>query len=188
MELDKAIKERHNIRNFRKGKKPDYRKIIEAIDSANKAPLAGNIASLHFILISDKEKIKELAEASQQDFIADVDFVVAVCSDRKTLEKHYYERGKMYSRQQAGAAIQNFLLKITDLGLSTCWVGAFSDVTVKRILKIPEDIDIEAIFPIGYELGKTKQKAKPDLDRVMFFEEWGNKYMTKRTMPAGSKT
>jgi len=188
MELDKAIKERHSVRNFRKGKKPDYRKIIEAIGSANKSPLAGNIVSLRFILISDKDKIKELAEASQQDFIENVDYIVAICSDKKILEKNYYERGKMYSRQQAGAAIENLWLKLVDLGLSTCWVGAFSDITVKRILKVPEDIDVEALLPIGYELGKTKQKFKPDLDRVMFFDTWGNKYMKPRTMPAGSKT
>ena len=187
MELDKAIKERHNIRNLRKGKKQDYRKIIEAIDSANKAPLAGNIASLHFILISDKEKIKELAEASQQDFIADVDFVVAVCSDRKTLEKHYYERGKMYSRQQAGAAIQNFLLKLTDLKLQSCWVGAFSGETVKRILGIPDNVDVEAIIPVGYELGKPRKIEKPELDSMLFFDTYNNKLMKSRRMPESTR-
>lgn len=182
MDLDKVIKERRTVRSFKKTKKPSYKDIIQAIEAATKSPLPGNIYSVKFILVSDKDKIKELAEASQQDFIADTDYVVVVCSDKKILEKSYYERAKMYSRQTAGAAIENFLLKLTDLGLATCWIGAFSDEIVKRILKITEDVDVEALFPIGYELGKTKQKTKPNLDDVLFFDEWKNRYMKPRRM------
>jgi len=195
MELDEAIKKRHSVRSFKTTKKPDYRDIISAIEAATKAPLAGNIPSLKFILVSDKEKIKELAEAAQQKFIAQANYVVVVCSDKKTLVKHYYERGERYAKQQAGAAIENFLLKLTDLGLATCWIGAFSDETVKRILRIPDDIDVEAMFPVGYELSKEEQKTKPSLDRVMFFESYGSmpyeeesKFMKPKRAIPGSKT
>jgi len=183
MDLDKVIKERHSVRNFKKGKKPDYKKIIEAIESATKAPLAGNIYGLKYILVSDKEKIKQLAQASQQDFVDDVDYIVVVCSDKKDLIRNYSERGRIYSRQQAGAAIENLMLKITELGLATCWIGAFSDEMVKRILSVTDDIDVEAMFPIGYELGKGKQKNKPNLDDVIFFDTWKNRYMKPKRMP-----
>ena len=182
MDLDKAIKERRTVRSFKKIKKVNYKHVIEAIECATKSPLAGNIPYVKFILVQDKEKIKELAEAAQQHFIADTDYVVVVCSDKKFLTKNYYERANMYARQAAGAAIENFLLKITELGLATCWIGAFSDDTVKRILKISDDIDVEAFFPIGYELGKGKQKAKANLDDVLFFDEWKNRYMKPRRM------
>jgi nitroreductase len=183
MEFDKVIKERHSVRSFKKGKKPDYRKVIEAIESATKAPLAGNIYAIKYILVSDKNKINELAEAAQQDFIGDIGFVIVVCSDKKDLVRNYYERGKMYSRQQAGAAVENILLKLVDLGLASCWIGAFSDETVKRILKIPDDIDVEAILPVGYELGKTKQPRKPSMDDILFYDFWKNDYMKPRHMP-----
>jgi nitroreductase len=188
MELDKAINQRHSARDFSKTKKTDYKKIIEAIESATKAPLAGNHHNLKFILVSDKAKIKGLAEAAVQDFISSSNYVVVVCSNKRVLEASYHERGKMYSHQQAGAAIENFLLKITDLGLATCWVGAFSDETVKRVLKIPDNIDVEAFFPIGFEIGRAKQKPKPDLDDVLFFNEWDNKYMTSRGIVPGTRT
>lgn len=187
MDLDKAIKERHSVRNFAKTRKVDYKKIIEAIEAASKAPLAGNHSTLKFILVSEKEKIMKLSDAAVQDFVSDASFIVVVCSDRKILDASYHERGKMYSHQQAGAAIENFLLKIVDLGLATCWIGAFSDDSVRNVLKIPENITIEAMLPIGYELGKTKQKLKPGLDDVLFFEEWKNKYMKPRTMVLGER-
>lgn len=188
MEVDKAIKERHSVRKFKVEKKPSYKEVISAIDAARKAPLAGNNYSVKYILVQDKNIIKQLAEAAQQNFIADVSYVLVVCSDRKDLDKLYYERGKIYSRQQAGAAIENLMLKIVDLGLATCWIGAFSDEMVKRILQIPDDIDVEALLPIGYEMGKSKQRAKPELDDVLFFDLWKNKFMKPRRTALGSQT
>ncbi len=190
MEFDKVIESRHSVRNFKKGKKPNYQDIISAIDSARQGPLAGNQPSLKYIIITEKEKIKELSEACQQDFIKDVEYCVVVCSDKKFLKKSYYERGEIYARQEAGAAIGTILLKLTELGLSSCWVGAFADEIVKRILKIPAPVDVEAILPIGYEMGKVKKKFKPELDSMIFYDGYGgpNSYMGKRNIISGSKT
>lgn len=182
MELNKAIKSRHSVRRFTT-RKPDYRKIIEALDYAKLVPLAGNISTIKFILIQDKEKIKQLAKASQQDFIATTHYVVAVCSDNKLAKKSYDERAERYCRQQAGAAIQNLLLKLTELGLASCWIGYFVDDQVENILQTPEDVKVEALLPIGYELGKGKQRIKQDLDRCLFFDVWKNKFMRKKPTP-----
>ncbi len=180
MELDKAITLRSSVKKFSK-KKPDWRKIIEAIDSARYAPMAGNFFSLKFILVSDKEKIQKLAEASQQEFVADVQYVVVVCSNPSKTLNAYEERGKNYLKQQAGAGIQNFLLKLEEFGLATCWIGHFVDEQIKRILEIPEEINVEAFFPIGFEkeTAKTKQKRKIDLDNILYFEEYGKRRMGK---------
>jgi len=188
MEFNKVVNSRHSVKSFKTTKKPSYREIIEAIDAANKAPLAANYPCIYYILVQDKEKIKQLAEASVQDFFQNVDFVVVVCSDYSFLEKSYYERGKKYGPQQSGAAIENLLLKVTDLGLGACWVGAFTNDIVRRVLNLPRDIEIEALIPIGYEFGKEKQKAKSDLDRVLFFDEWKNKFMKSRSIPPAHRT
>lgn len=180
MELDKTITSRSSVKKFSK-KKPDWRKIIEAIDMARYSPMAGNLYSLKFILVSDKEKIKKLSETSEQEFVADAQYVVVVCSNPSRTLNAYEERGENYLRQQAGAGIQNFLLKLEDFGLATCWIGHFVDEKVKNILKIPKEINVEAFFPIGYESGiaKTKQKRKIDLDRILYFEEYGKSRMGK---------
>ncbi len=177
MELTKAIQERYSCKNF-SSKKPNWRTIIECIDSARFAPMAGNTFSLKFILIDDSEKIQKLAEASQQSFIKNAHFVVAVLTHSFLTENAFEERGKKYLQQQAGAAIQNILLKITEAGLSTCWVGHFVDEQVKEILGVPESIEIEALLPIGYELKKSKtRKAKINLDAVLYFNKYKNKNM-----------
>lgn len=183
MDIDKAIKERHSVRNYAT-KSVNWKDIIKAIDYARLAPLAGNIPTVKFILVLDDEKIQKLAEACQQNFIATADYVVVICSDSTQAVRSYDERAKKYVAQQAGAAIENFLLKITDLGLATCWVGAFSDDNVRRILQIPNDIEIEALFPIGYEQKpKTKQRVKPNLDNILYFNTWKNRYMAPLKKP-----
>lgn len=189
MDLDKAIKERHSVKNYKKNQIVDYRQIMDIINAGTKAPLAGNTPCLKYLVVNDKNKIKELAEASQQDFIGNAEWIIVVCSDKTMITRSYYERAEKYARQQAGAAIENMLLKITDLKLASCWIGAFADDVVKRILSIPDNIDIEALVPVGYELGKGKQKERPELDSLIFFNVWKNKFLEGRKhMTPGFKT
>ncbi|MFH1500585.1 MAG: nitroreductase family protein [archaeon] len=186
MDLDSTIKERHSVRRFMSTKKPNWQDILEAIEAARKAPLAGNIPSLKFIIVNEPERIAKLAEASQQDFIADCAYIVVVCSKGDQCERSYGERAKRYCKQQAGAAIENFLLKITDLGLATCWVGAFADHMIKHALQIPEEVEVEAIFPIGYEKKPVgQQRKKLDLQSCLYFNVWKNKYMAGIRKPEG---
>ncbi len=177
MQLDKTIKDRHSVRKFKK-KKPDWRDIIECIDSARYAPMAGNNYTLRFILVDDKEKIKKLAEASQQDFVGQVDYIVVVCTDSSRTANAYNEFAETFCRQQAGAAIENILLSITEKGLATCWIGYFVENIVQKILGIPSNIKVEALLPIGYEdKPLSKKRLKIELDKILFFNEYDNKKM-----------
>ncbi|GIU68347.1 MAG: nitroreductase [Candidatus Pacearchaeota archaeon] len=181
MDLDKAIKTRRSIRKFSK-EKPDWRKIIEAIDATRYVPLAGKNFTMKFIVVSDKKKIEEIANFCQQDFIKEVFYVVVACSNYSRLTNLFGEKGEVYGRQQAGAAIQNFLLKLNDLGLSTCWVGHFLEDSLKKLLKIPQEVTIEAIFPIGFsseKKQKDKEKLRIELERILYFDEYGKETMKK---------
>jgi len=185
MELDKTIKNRTSIRKF-KDKKPNWRDILDCIDSMKYVPMAGDNFTLKFILVDDKEKIEKLATVAQQDFINQAKYVLVICSDPSRTVNAYGKRGEIYCKQQAGAAIQTFLLKITEAGLATCWIGHFVDEQVKRELKIPEKINVEAMLPIGYEFRKpVTRKIKTDLDNALYFNEYKNKKMTKVRKPEG---
>jgi len=178
MDLDDAIQQRKSVREF-KSRKPDWRDIIECIDVTRHAPMAGGHFSVKFVVIDDKKTINRIAEASQQEFIKDAHYAVVVCSDSRMTLEEYPERGGRYVKQQVGAAIQNFLLKIVEKGLATCWVGHFVDEIIKRELAIPENIEVEAIFPIGYEFKKRKPSRKIDIDKILYFHKYKNKKMRK---------
>ena len=181
MQLKDAIKKRKSVKKFFSGK-VNWRDILKAIDAARYAPCAGNQFCCRFILVKDKEKIKKLSEACQQDFVADADYVVVVASDDSRLKVSFSERGEKYARQQAGAAIENFLLALTELGLVTCWTGHFDDNGIKQILSMPDEIVVEALFPIGKETKiKTTEKIKTELEDIIYFDKWKNKYMEPKS-------
>ncbi|HOF43999.1 MAG TPA: nitroreductase family protein [Candidatus Pacearchaeota archaeon] len=180
MGVERLIKARRSIRKF-KSSKPDWREIIECIDSTRYAPMAGNNFSLKFILVEDGEKIQKLAEAAQQNFITKAKYVIVVCTTPGRTETAYGERGSKYLKQQAGAAIQNLLLKLTECKLATCWVGHFVDEQVKDILDVPDEIDVEAMFPIGYPYEKPKEKRYIELDSILYFNRYDNKRMEEES-------
>lgn len=181
MQLTDAIKKRKSVRKY-SHKSPNWRKIIRAIDLTRFSPSAGNQFSLKFILVSDKYKIGKLSEATQQEFVGTAQYVVVAVSDDSKLIKLYGERGIRYSSLQAGASIQNFLLALTEQGLVTTWVGHFYDEQVKEVLDIPESFSVEGVFPVGIETKiKTKERLKPDLENIIYFDKWGNKKMELQT-------
>lgn len=173
MDFNRVIEERHSCRNF-KNKSVSWKDAMVAIDAAIQGPYAGNTNNIKFLIIESPETIKSIAKHSQQTWIQESNILIAVCSDDSHLEKQYGERGRVYSRQQAGAAINTILLKLTDLGLASCWIGAFADESVKQLLGIPEHIQIEAIIPMGYENpSRTRKKPKKlALERAIYWETW----------------
>ncbi len=173
MEFNIVIKKRHSIRAFTK-KKASWKSILDAIDAALKNPFAGNINHLKFVIVEEKETIKKIADLAEQTWISNAGILIVVCSDDTHLERLYGARGRVYSRQQAGAAIQTILLKLVDLGLSACWVGSYEDTMIKHLLSIPKNIQIEAVIPIGYEDTKAQnpKTRKRELEKVLRWENW----------------
>ena len=171
MDVDKAIKTRKSVRSF-SDVKPDWRAIIECVDAARHAPIAGKNFTLKFIIVRQKERIYEIAKACEQDFVADAPYIIAVYSDNGRLKTLFgEEKGEIFSRQGAGAAIQNILLSIQDHKLAACWVGHYDEDQIKDILRIPERMEMEAIIPVGYEFKKTKPRQKINIDSILYFEQ-----------------
>lgn len=175
MQLDTTIKRRNSIRRY-SSRGVNWEKIVEILDSATYAPFAGNLCTLRLILVSDRQKIQEIADVAGQNFIVHAPCLVVVCSDPAIAVNAYNMRGFRYSRQQAGAAIENMLLRITDLGLASCWTGAFDDNMIRKILEIPENIEVEAVLPIANKsaIREVGRKNIP-LHNILFFERFGRK-------------
>jgi len=181
MQFDKVVKSRKSVRRYSE-KKPDWRKVIRAIDSARYAPIAGNLFITKFILIQDKKIIEKLAIASQQDFVSSAHYVIAVVSEDYKLERNFGERGKIYSRQQAGAAIENVLLALNSLDLASCWIGAFDENNVKLLLKVPDNCTVDALITVGIATKiPTSDKHKTELENILFFDKYNNRFMEPKT-------
>jgi nitroreductase len=65
----------------------------------------------------------------------------------------------------------NMMLKACDLGLGTCWVGAFDEGEVAKILGVPEGIRPVAMMPAG--VPDETPEERPRLGKeIEHFEHW----------------
>lgn len=171
MEFEKLVRKRKSVRNF-KSKIPHWKDVLYAIELANQGPFAGNQNHIRYLIIENQLTIKQLAHLCEQTWISNTKMIIVVCSNDTPIENMYGERGRVYSRQQAGAAIQTLMLALKEKSIDSCWVGSYSDELVREKLKIPQHIQIEAIIPIGFESGSEKKPAKKDLEDTVSWETW----------------
>jgi nitroreductase len=64
------------------------------------------------------------------------------------------------------------ILQAYELGLGTCWIGAFKEDEVKKILKIPEHVRVVAMTPLGYPDQLPSQKSRKGFDQIVCFEKY----------------
>ncbi|MEM2822108.1 MAG: nitroreductase family protein, partial [Candidatus Pacearchaeota archaeon] len=80
------------------------------------------------------------------------------------------------------AAIQNILLKLTEAGLGSVFIGHFYDQGIRDILEIPEDIFVEALIPVAKPIPNLKLPSKSlmDMRDILFLEKWKGKTYKKK--------
>jgi len=160
MELLEIIKNRRSVRSFQKKEIPKevVEKLIEALIWA---PSAGNLQSRKFYFIFD-QKIKErlLKAALRQSFIMQAPLVIVGCTDEKIALK-YGERGQnLFSICDVSASIQNLMLLAYSERLGTCWVGAFGEKEVSKVLNLPSNLRPIVICPVGYPSEKPGETSR----------------------------
>jgi len=69
-------------------------------------------------------------------------------------------------------ALTHIMLRAVELGLGTCWIGAFYEDRVREILKVPQPYRIVALTPLGYPAQEGKFPGRKGLDEVVAYETW----------------
>lgn len=176
METLEAINQRRSIRRYLE-RPVEFEKITTIIDAARKAPSAGNLQDWNFIIVSEKNLIKQIASYSiEQYWIQTAPLAVVVCGLPEKHEMYYGLRGKrLYNVQDCSAAIQNILLAATDLGLGTCWIGAFEEDKIRSLFAIPPDVRPQAIITLGYSDETPQDKSLIPIENITFFNRYGMK-------------
>ncbi|MBO3804309.1 MAG: nitroreductase family protein [Candidatus Brockarchaeota archaeon] len=142
---------RRSVRRFKPDPVPK-RLLREVLEAASSAPSAGNLQSWEFVVVEDEATKEELSRAALgQSFVAEAPVSIVVCANQNRSSARYGRRGReFYSICDASAATQNLLLAAHGLGLGSCWVGAFEDELVSKVLGLPSGVKPVAIVPIGY--------------------------------------
>jgi len=171
LDVFEAIKKRRSVRAYTNEEvsEGDVEKLIEA---ARLAPSAGNIQPWEFVIVRNAETKRKLATAAlHQTFIEESPVVIVVCADVARSSWGYGSRGaNLYCLQDTAAATENILLAAQALGLATCWVGAFHEDEVAKVVNTPRNVRPVAIVPVGRPAEKPRAPPKTSLREIVHYE------------------
>lgn len=176
MEFKNVYLGRRSIRKY-KDKEIPLATLGEIIDIAGFAPSSGNLQNWKCIIVTDKEKRQLIADACvEQEWMIEAPVFLVICNDYKDVKNHYGKLGSVYAVQNCANFAFALTLAAYDYGLGSCWVGAFDDEAVKRVLAIPEEMDPEIILTLGYSDEIKKPSLRENPQYITFFNSWGQNY------------
>jgi nitroreductase len=177
MEFMDVVATRKSVRSYAK-REVEEEKLTRILEAARMAPSWANKQCVNYIVIKNREKIEQLA-GTFNSWIKQAPVVVAACADPYESGSHDHMD---YYLVDVGISMQQLILAATNQGLGTCWVGAFNETKVKKVLGVPEKIKVVALTPLGYpsnESAGTKlikkfigsEKRQP-IERILHMNKW----------------
>ena len=169
MDVFAAISQRSSIRAY-KATEVEEDKLRKVLEAARLSPSASNRQEWKFIVIRNKEARKKLAKAAfGQSFIEEAPVVIVACG---TESKAMLGCGQPTHTVDLSIACAYMILEAHELGLGTCWIGAFREDETKRILNIPEHVRVVAMIPLGYPNQPPSKKFRKSLDQIVCHEKY----------------
>lgn len=143
------IRTRRSVRSFKKDPIPE-KVLNRVLDAARVSPSGSNRQPWKFIVVKDSTlKQKMVPLCRNQDFIADAPLIVVACGQRLPINRGGY-MGEMSVLIDVSIAFTQLILAARAEGLGTCWVGAFNNEELKKLLGVPSEFEVVAVTPLGY--------------------------------------
>jgi len=163
MEVIEAIKKRYSVRSYLAKPIPEE-KLKKILEAARLAPSAHNSQDWKFIVVKDAKKRGEVADAAGQSFLAEAPIIIAAVG---LDPEHIMPCGTPAYAVDLAIAMEHIALQAVEEGLGTCWIGAFSQEEIKKVLNIPTEFKVVILMPLGFPADKPKAKIRKKLDEIV---------------------
>ena len=102
--------------------------------------------------------------------------IIAACADLSFIPHKAAPAvtGIPYHLLDMGIAVEHLVLRATELGLGTCWIGWFDEKAVQAVLDIPKSIRVVSLITMGYPKEGLELKASKRLgsDEILFWNRY----------------
>ena len=171
MDLFEAIGERRSVRSWAE-REVEEEKLRQVMEAARLAPSARNLQEWKFVVVRDAGLREQLIEAANgQRFVGEAPVVVVACAAE---HDHVMSCGHPSFLVDVAIAIEHIALAARALGLGTCWIGAFNQDKVRRVLGIPDSVQIVELMPLGYPAGWPGPRGRKALDEIVCYDGWAD--------------
>jgi nitroreductase len=156
-ELMSIVKGRRSIRRYQEKQIPGEH-VQQLLDSIRWSPSWANTQCWEVVVVKDgsvKEKLKECLHPTNpaQKAMVEAPVVFALCA---RLKSSGFYKGEVTTKFgdwfmfDLGVAAQSLCLAAHELGLGTVIVGLLDHEKTKKVLEVPEGVEVVALVPAGY--------------------------------------
>ncbi len=169
MSIIEPIRQRRSIRTYL-DKPVEREKVLRLLEAARIAPSAKNLQEWRFIVVTDAERRRLLAQnANTRPFVAEAPVVIVACAEH---DNYRMRCGQLAYPIDVAIAIDHITLQAASDGLGTCWIGSFDEEPVKAILGIPESVTVVQMLTVGYPGGPPRPLERLPLEQIVRWEKW----------------
>ncbi|RLC49893.1 MAG: nitroreductase, partial [Candidatus Cloacimonadota bacterium] len=140
------------------------------LEAARLAPSARNLQNWKFVVIRHKEKRKKLADICKgQTFVSEAPITIAICCTN--LDYTMTCGQKAYAIDGAIAG-EHIVLQAVELGLGSCWIGAFYHDKMAKLINLPEDYKIVDLLAIGYPAVQKGERQLKTIEEIVLYDSF----------------
>lgn len=161
-----SIFHRISVRKYEE-REVEPEKIEKIIAAGMQAPSAMNQQPWEFYVVTNKEILKKLGESGP--YSTPASFAPAA------IVSVYQKEGlpvPAFAPIDLSIAMENIWLETDSLGLGGVWIGTYPMQermdAVRKVLNIPDDLEVFALFPFGYPAESRLQQGRTDLSRIHY--------------------
>ena len=169
MEFIELARKRYSARSY-KAEPVEDGKLQLVLQAARLAPTAANRQAFRLIVIRTKNRESDLLRIYSRSLFVQAPVVICICAIPD--EAWVRSDGRSYGDVDAAIVMDHLVLAASDLGLGTCWIGAFDPAAAREVLGIPEQVDPIAFTPLGYPAEQSPTKKRKNLDDLVKYDHW----------------
>ena len=180
MDFNELVQKRCSCRDFDPDRPVPDALVEECLRAAQLAPSACNAQPWRFVVVTDAEKRRRVcAEALgglvSNLFAADAPVLVVLAAVRKLGIARLGEgiRDIPYHLMDCGAAGEHLVLKATELGLGSCWLGWFKEKALRRLIGAPSGWKLLAVIALGWPAAdwEPEKRSRLGLGKTAFHND-----------------
>ena len=168
MTVIETIRKRYSCRSYR-DKPVEKEKLDTILEAARLAPSARNMQDWRFVVVTDKDTKRRIAETtSQPESFGKAAVIIVACSN----SDHVMKCGQAIGPIDVAIALEHIALQATDSGLATCWIGSFDADKVRQVVGAPEAVNIIELMALGYAADEGKEADREPIEKIVSYEKW----------------
>ena len=169
MKFQELVNKRYSVRSYRPDAVEDS-KLQQVLEAARLAPTAANRQPFRLIVIHTAGKEAELRRVYDKTWFVEAPIVICACGVSD--ETWVRAGGRSYLDVDVAIAMDHLIMAAADLGLGTCWIGAFDAAAAREVLGIPESVEPIVFTPLGYPGDQLRPKTRRPLEDLVRYERW----------------